>query len=65
MSKGLDSSRTVGDVPVKSSPLSLKLKLIDMSILNQASQGVLVSCLLLGLERICRARNWCVQLVIP
>merc|ERR1719189_1618227 len=41
-------------VTVKSSPLSLKLKLIDMSILNQASQGVLVSCLLLGLERICR-----------
>merc|ERR1712172_352634 len=62
----LSSTRVVGKpITVKSSPLSLKLKLIDMSVLNQASQSVLVSCLLLGLERICRARNWCVQLVIP
>ena len=50
---------------MKRSPLSLKLKLIDMCILNQTRECVLVSCLLLGLERICWARNWCVQLVIP
>lgn len=50
---------------MKRSPLSLELKLIDVRILHQASERVLVSCLLLSLERICRASNWCVQFVIP
>ena len=50
---------------MESSPLSLKLESIDMSIHIISSKSVVMSCLLLGLESVVWANNRGIQLLVP